>query len=162
MVTKENFYISGKDLTGLIKAVHEKGLPFRFRAGGFSMAPFVKDGDIITVIPKNTGRICCGDIVAFVHPVTERLVVHRVLSENGKDFIIRGDNTSSGDGPIPASNILGIVSRVERKGKAVSLGLGVEKRLIALLSEKSLLIRLRFLAAPLWKMFRPFSKKMSS
>jgi signal peptidase I len=136
---QDSLSLSGQSLIDLIKAVHEKGLPFRFRAEGFSMYPFLKSGDIITIAPHIKSHICRGDVVAFIHPVTGKPIVHRVI-KTGRDFFrIRGDSALAEDCMIPVSNILGKVTRVERETENVYLGLGIEKYMIALLSEKSLL-----------------------
>ena len=137
-----------------MKAVHERDLSFRFRAAGVSMSPFIKNGDIITVAPKNKSPISLGDIVAFIHHETGRLVVHRVIKKVESFFIIRGDNTPLEDGLIPLSNVLGKVTSVERDGQKVYLGLGLERRIIAVLSKKSLLISLKQLFSPFVKICR--------
>lgn len=43
--------LSGKNLAELIQAVIAKGNPFRLKVKGFSMSPFIKDGDTITISP---------------------------------------------------------------------------------------------------------------
>jgi hypothetical protein len=159
LIKKEGRSLSGKALIELIQAVHEKGMPFRFRASGFSMSPFISDGDIITVIPKREAPVRIGDIVAFIHNETDRCVVHRVIKRQGDSLKIRGDNNPNEDGLIPSSNILGTVSCVERDGKKISLGLGWERRVIAFLSGASLLDNVRCIIAPLWKVLRPVLKK---
>ncbi len=157
---KNGCSLSTKALVNLIKAVHEKGLPFRFCASGQSMSPFVKNGDILTVAPRKESGVHCGDVVAFIHNQTGKPVVHRVIHRKGNFLLIRGDNTPNEDGLIPLSDILGIVIRVERKGKKVYLGLGPEKYLIAFLSGKSLLNLLRSILSQFRKGFRPISWKV--
>ncbi len=125
----------------LLKAVTERGRPFRFRAPGFSMHPFIRNGDIITIAPLPPGRPGPGDVVAFVRPGTGKLVVHRVVGRTDGGYLIRGDNNDEPDGLIPAESVLGIVVRVEHNGRDVSAGLGCERRLIALLSRPGLLRR---------------------
>ncbi|HSQ35836.1 MAG TPA: hypothetical protein VLQ89_07595, partial [Candidatus Binatia bacterium] len=44
-------------------------------------------------------------------------LVHRVLRKKGDRVLIKGDNCTTADGWIPTENLLGIVTRVERKGK---------------------------------------------
>ena len=43
--------LSGAAMLGLLEGVLSRGVPFRFRAGGSSMAPFIRDGDVISVSP---------------------------------------------------------------------------------------------------------------
>ena len=139
LIKKEGITIPGAVLIELIKAVLEKNKSFRFRANGFSMSPFVKNGDIITISPLQNSPFRPGDIVAFFHPVTGKPFVHRVIWKKGSSLRIRGDSLLSDDGLIPESNIFGKVTKVERDGENIYLGLGIEKYLIALLSGKSLL-----------------------
>lgn len=157
--------ISGRSLSTratieLIKATHEKGKPFRFRTEGFSMSPFIKDGDVITITPKEKIPIRPGDIAAFVNPRTERLVIHRIIIKKGDYFVPRGDNTPQGDGLIPLANLLGRVIRVERGGRKIFFGLGIERYLIAFFSGKGILNYLRSKVTPLRKVLRPFIRSM--
>jgi len=162
LIRKDGLSLSGQVIIELIKAVHEKGRPFRFCAKGFSMSPFVKDEDMITVAPVKKFPVRLGDIVAFVHPETKRLVVHRTIKKKGDYFVIRGDNAPSEDGIIPAANILGRITKVEREGRKVFLGLGLERRIIAFFSDREILSPLRYKLFPFWKIVRPLFKKVLS
>jgi hypothetical protein len=151
---KAGLSLSGEALMALMKAVHEKGRPFRFSAGGYSMAPFIRDGDVITVSPLAAGAPGPGDVAAFVHPETQRLCLHRVLSVSNGRFLIQGDNLpEKPDGMIPREALVGRVTRVERAGRRVRLGLGPERRLIAYLSRCGGLAVIRRWAGPLYACF---------
>ncbi|MEW6333589.1 MAG: S24/S26 family peptidase [Thermodesulfobacteriota bacterium] len=151
---KSGILLSGKALIGLMRAVHARGLPFRFTAGGHSMAPFIRDGDVVSVSPLASGDPALGDVAAFVHPETTFLCLHRVLSVNGNRFLIQGDSIPDRpDGMIPREAIIGRVTRVERAGRNVRLGLGPERLLIALLSRCGMLTRIRRYAGPLTACF---------
>jgi hypothetical protein len=160
LINKDVLSLSGEDLIELIKAVHEKQASFKFPAKGFSMSPFVKDGDIITIAPGQNSSARLGDIVAFIHPVAGRLVVHRVVKKEGSHVRIRGDSGQSDDGLIPESAILGRITEVERDGEKVYLGLGVERHLIARLSGRELLSRILFRLSSLRNAIRSCIKKM--
>ncbi len=131
--------LSGPGLMEFVKAVLANGAQFRFRARGFSMHPFIQDGDLITVLPPDGHGPKPGGVVAFCHPETQKLVVHRVLAAFAEGCIIRGDSAPEADGFIRLENLLGAVGRVERDGRQVRLGLGPERRLIAWLSRRNLL-----------------------
>ena len=148
--------LSETTLVELLQEVLSKGAPFRFRAKGFSMYPFIKDGDVITVSPLRRTSLSLGDVVAFIPPRTEKLTIHRVIGKKGNSCLIRGDNTSQNDGLIHETNILGYVTRVERDGKKVSLGLGLERFIIAFLTRRGLLSP--FLL-PVWKLIRPLIRR---
>lgn len=150
--------LSGPALAELLRAVLDKGMPFRFRAKGFSMSPFVKDGDVITVSPLSGASPRLGDVVPCIGPETGKLFVHRVVGKRGDFCIIRGDNTPEADGLVSKANVLGRVTRVERDGKRVFLGLGPERLLIALLTRRGLLLPL---LRPMWRLVRPVVRRSS-
>ncbi len=130
-------------LIELLSAVTEKGKSFRFKASGISMVPFIKDRDIITISPIPSGRPEIGDVVAFLLPGADRLAVHRIIEKRDGGYIIKGDNVPEPDGLIPAKNVLGLVTSVERNGHRALLGLGMERRLIAALARHDLLKLIR-------------------
>ncbi len=136
--------LSGCALLQLMLAVLGRGVPFRFRARGWSMAPFIRDGDVITIAPFQEKNPSLGDIVAFTRPTESRLVVHRIVNRRGSAFYIQGDSAPDHpDGVIPAEKLLGKVTCIERNGCRVWLGLGPEKILIAWLSRTKILNPLR-------------------
>lgn len=145
--------LSMKTLVELLDVLTKKGKPFRFQALGFSMFPFIWNLDDITVSPLPSGGPRVGDVVAFINPATEKLVVHRVIGMNKDSYLIRGDNAPKPDGLIPRESILGYVSKVDRDGRRVTIGSGPERFLIAFMSRKEVLVPVLFLA---YKMVRPF------
>jgi hypothetical protein len=119
------------------------------------MAPFIHDGDVITVSPLPEGRPGVGEVVAFTRPEAGNLVVHRVVARLGTASLIQGDSVDGcTDGIIPPENVLGRVTRVERSGRAVWLGLGPERYVIAWLSRAGLLIPLGVRLARLQNLLR--------
>ncbi|HLD47920.1 MAG TPA: hypothetical protein VJA64_08850 [Desulfobaccales bacterium] len=131
--------LSGKALEEFLRAVLAKGASFRFEARGLSMHPFIKDQEVITISPVQRSRLYCGDVVAFCHPETGRLTVHRIVKKNAQDFLLRGDNCPEADGLIPAASLLGRVTEVRGKNRIRRLGLGPERFFLALLSRYALL-----------------------
>jgi hypothetical protein len=145
--------VPGPALTEILRATLAEGMPFRFRARGVSMDPFIRDDDVITVSPLAQLSPGLGDVVAFVQGNTERLLVHRVIRVKGSSYVIRGDNSAGADGFIPRANILGQVKRVERKDRRVSLGFGPERVLIAFLSRMGWMVPLVRIASKLRHLF---------
>jgi hypothetical protein len=168
--------LSGPAQIDLMQAVLARGRSFRFRARGWSMTPFIRDGDVITVAPVNPpdrnphisasssrsaasgteARKCdIGQIVAFVSAPGRRLVVHRIIGRHKSGFLVRGDNLP---GPVAETvrpdDILARVVRVERGRKRVWLGLGLERYAIAALSRAGLLLPMRTRVAGLRRLFR--------
>jgi signal peptidase I len=151
--------LPSRTLTELLINVLHRGAAFRFRAKGFSMSPFIKDSDVITVVSVSTYKPRFGDVVVFINPDTEKLIIHRVIGKRDNfHFFIKGDNPPTHTHLVPISQILGSVKRVERDGRRVALGLGPEKALIALLSRRHLLLPLLL---PLWRIIRPILRRSS-
>ena len=118
------------------------------------MSPFIRDGDVITIAPgmKVYG---IGQVVAFVNPVSERLVVHRIIGRHESRFLIQGDSLVGLSADIVhQDDILGRVVRVERGRKRVWLGLGPERHAIAMLSRVGLLLPIRSRAGALTRFLR--------
>ena len=151
--------LSGKALEEFLRAVLAKGASFRFEARGLSMHPFIKDKEVITISPVHRGRLYCGDVVAFCHPETGRLTVHRIVKKNAQDFLLRGDNCPEADGLIPAASLLGRVTEVRGKNRIRRLGLGPERFFLALLSRYSLLQPILYL---IHRVLRPFLRRNSA
>jgi signal peptidase I len=129
-------------LLDLIRDLLRERNSVRYTARGFSMAPFIKDGDVLTIAPLNGSRPKRGDVVAFTPGRGSKLIIHRVIGKKGERYIIKGDSLGAVDGLFPEEDLLGKVKRVERRGKDIILGLGPEKFLLALLTRSRLLIPL--------------------
>jgi len=151
--------LSGPALVQLLRAVLDKGAPVRFRAKGFSMSPFIKNEDVVTLYPLQNASPGVGDVIAFVLRETDKLCVHRVVGKKGDFYVTKGDNSSEADESVPRENILGFVTRVERGGKEVFLGLGPERFLIGFLGGRGLLLPL---ILPVWKVVRLFIKRSAN
>jgi hypothetical protein len=132
VIKAQELPLSGQALLDLMQAVLARGGSFRFRARGWSMTPFIRDGDVITISPLRSTAPTSGEVVAFIHPQTNKLVVHRIVARRSTAWVIQGDNApNESDGLIAQENILGRVTRVERDGRIVRSGLGVQGKLVA-------------------------------
>ena len=78
-------------LIELMRAVHEKGGVFRFQARGFSMSPFIKNEDVLTIAPPDSVYET-GDVLAFIRPQSQKLAVHRAVARKKDAYFIKGDN----------------------------------------------------------------------
>jgi signal peptidase I len=135
--------LSSRGQLDLLRAMRERGVSTRTMVRGWSMSPFIRDRDVLTIVPIDSGRLRVGDIVAFSHPKNKKLVIHRIIRCMDSVWLLKGDNSPKPDGIIGQKDIVGLVSGIERKKRKVGLGLGVEKNLIALLSRFNLLIFLK-------------------
>jgi len=141
--------LSSIELSALLEAALSKNACLRFQVRGFSMSPFIKDNDTVTISPIINSQIGFGKIAAFRHPLNKRLVIHRVVGRSNGLYFIKGDRIFRPDGMIPKENILGLVSKIERNNKSVWIGMGFERVIIAFLS------RIRVLNAVfyIWRSF---------
>jgi hypothetical protein len=82
---------------------------------GRSMAPLIRDGDRITIVPLH-GTPVFGTVVALF--AADQLIVHRVValvrSPAEPAVIVAGDSSPGSRARIPASELLGIVESVSR------------------------------------------------
>jgi hypothetical protein len=153
-LNEKQLSVPGPALAELLRVTLAEGMPFRFRAKGFSMDPFIRDDDVITVSPLADHSPGLGDVVAFIQENAEKFFVHRVVRTKGRSYVIKGDNSAGTDGIIPRTNILGWVKRVERNNQRVFLGFGPERFLIAFLSRLGLMVPLVRIALKLRHLFR--------
>jgi GNAT superfamily N-acetyltransferase len=129
----------------LLRSAAERGVPLRMMVRGFSMSPCIRDEDVLTIVPMKGSFPRVGEIVAFMMPGTGRLTIHRVIERLGAVWVMRGDNAVAADGSIFLENILGRVTCVQRRGRAVRFGLGAEGAWIAALNRGDALTRLKLL-----------------
>lgn len=142
--------LSGETFIELSEAILDRRAALRFKARGFSMSPFIRDGDVLTVSSPEKSAIRYGDVVFFIHPENRKAAAHRIVGVKKGLYLAKGDNTWSIDGFVSQTDILGRITGIERSNKRVYFGLGPEKFLIALLSRTKILIPLllpaRFIA----------------
>ncbi len=147
--------IPNVEFASLMRAVLARGASFRFQANGFSMSPFIHNGDIITIEPA-LPRLRFGEVVAFVHPDNNRLTVHRIIHVGQNGYLTKGDNSPEIDGLVSRSDIIGRVTRLKHGGKPSRFGLGVERVVIAFLSRHGWLIPS---IGPFWSIIGPIVKR---
>jgi hypothetical protein len=145
-------------LPELIKDVLDRGAECRFKVKGYSMSPFIKEGDVVTISPLFDTLPGFGDVMAFVNPKTERLTIHRVVGKIEDACLVKGENAFEPDGLIDRNHMIGIITKVERKGRKVLFGLGPERFLIALLTRKNFFLPI---LRPAWRIFRPIARMFS-
>jgi signal peptidase len=114
--------IRDSDLLELSKDIFKTGKSIRFRAKGWSMRPFIRDGDFIVVSPVEYSLIKTGDVVFYL-TAKNKALVHRVIKKSKKDkddritMFIKGDATFSTPEKTDTQNVLGKVVAVERNGR---------------------------------------------
>jgi signal peptidase I len=115
-------HLRDADLLGLSKDIFSQGKSIRFQASGWSMRPFIRDGDFLVVSPIENSSIKTGDVV-FCITTENKVIVHRVIKKYKKDkdnritMLIKGDATFSSPEKVEMQNVLGKVVEVERNGQ---------------------------------------------
>lgn len=137
--------ISNSSLKLLIEDAVKKNCGIRLKAKGSSMKPFILNNDTITIYPYLNVPPSIGDVAAFVHPVTEKVLIHRIIKKNG-NFIFKGDNVFSTDGRVEQNNILGFVGKVQRGEKEYLFKSGKGNLMIVWLSRLNIIFTIISLA----------------
>jgi len=127
-----------------------RGNRIRFRAAGRSMAPAIRDGDILTIEPARPDGLRVGDVA--LHRVGEaQLVAHRVVARRveGGHLVLatRGDALLDPPHRVGEGDVLGRVIERERNGRVVRIGRGLRRAaarlLVTLLALRRAAARLR-------------------
>ena len=146
----EELRLSNLGQLELLRAVNARGLPLRTVARGFSMHPFIRDQDVLTIAPFHDRAPRMGDVAAFILPQTGRLAIHRIVGRTAAGWRLKGDNCLQADGVVARENIIGRVTRIERHGRDVRFGLGPEGRWIAFFNRGRGLMRFK----AFWRVLR--------
>lgn len=99
----------------LALALLRQGRTVAVRAGGRSMEPGLRQGDVLRVEPFPAGSLRVGE-VALVRTPEGRLLAHRVVARRAEGWITSGDAVGRQEGPWPESALLGRVTAVRRWG----------------------------------------------
>ena len=134
-------HLSNLGQLSLLQGMTEKGASLRTTVRGFSMTPFIRDEDVVTIAPMSGRPPRVGEVVAFSHPDCGRLAIHRVVACTERGWVVRGDNCPEADGVVGIEHVHGRVVAVERGGRTVRVGLGMSGRVIAALNRGTLLGR---------------------
>lgn len=114
-------------LSELSQDILKKGNSVRFQAKGWSMHPFIQDGDFIEVSPIENSPIKTGDVV-FYSTTGNKIIVHRVIKKYKKDsrgtVFIRGDASFGASEEVDIKNVLGKLVSVQRDAQRISLDKG--------------------------------------
>lgn len=86
---------------------------------GFSMLPFLKQKrDIIEIKKPETLQCKKYDVVLYKR--ANRYILHRILKVLPDGYIIAGDNNTFIETDIKDENILGVMTKVIKKGKVIT------------------------------------------
>jgi hypothetical protein len=115
----------------LFSVVLERSHPFRFQASAVSMFPLIRDGDTITLAPLAQRQPRLGNVLAFISPANNKLLVHRVVGVRKSQLALKADNGNRPYGWVNPQDILGRVVQADHQGQPYRIGLGPKRLLIA-------------------------------
>jgi len=94
----------------------------RLRVTGLSMLPAVWPGDIVTVARQEPAHVLPGELVLVEHEGGLRLhrLVARQRSPEIDHLVTRGDSLSADDPPVRPEQVLGVVTSIQRGGRALA------------------------------------------
>lgn len=91
-----------------------------FKTSGFSMRPFLKEGEKLVIKKTAAKDLRIGDIILY--RLDNRLVCHRLIKKTkGYSIYTRGDNCDKSDGPISQDAVLGAAIAVMKNNHLISL-----------------------------------------
>jgi signal peptidase I len=141
----------------LAAQVLRRGQSLRIKAGGASMLPFMRHGDVALVVPAAETAIGVGDVICY--ETRGRLFVHRVIARDGDRLATKGDALTSIE-IIEPPQLLGRVVATERHGRVRRLdsppgrwrnrAIAAVSPLIPLLIAVAVRVRRAARAAPAW------------
>ena len=101
------------------KILEEKGFLI-YTNVGFSMMPLLRQKrDVIEIQKKGSGR--CNKYDAVLYKRGENYILHRILKVLPKGYIIAGDHNTFLEKDVTDDMILGVMTRVVRDGKTISV-----------------------------------------
>ena len=146
----ETLNLKREDFASIAQGVLSRGRALRFKAKGGSMSPFIRNGDVVEVVPSK-GKINLGDVVFYCSSYGSP-VVHRVIQRNKENIITKGDSVCGSDQPVLFKHVLGRVVAVEKNGWRMRLDSPMGRLLNVLLATIS---PFSFLIYPPLKFIKP-------
>jgi len=104
---RRSISLNSPEFSDIIDEVLGQGKTARFVATGNSMAPFIRNGELVDLVPS-AGKPKFGQVV-LTRSIHGRLLLHRVVKLQGDDIFTQGDNCASVDLPVPRAAIIGTV-----------------------------------------------------
>lgn len=98
----------------------EKSGKLVYTTVGVSMMPLIKQDRDISIISKPEGRLKKFDVAMYKRP-NGQYVLHRVVKVLEDGYVILGDNCISKEYNIKDSQILGVLTSLNRNGKEIDL-----------------------------------------
>ncbi|MBP9150776.1 MAG: hypothetical protein KBF73_00690 [Flavobacteriales bacterium] len=95
------------------------GHQVRFKLGGNSMFPYLRDGEVAVTVRVPTDQLKAGQVIVFEQ--NDRWIAHRLVGLNqtteGLKLVAQGDSITRPDRPISEAAYLGVIIGYSRNGK---------------------------------------------
>jgi len=124
-----------EDFASIAQEVLGRGRILKFKAKGGSMSPFIRNGDVVEVVPVK-GKINLGDVVLY-RPFHGNSIIHRVIQRGKESIVTKGDSVPNSDQPVLSKQVLGRVMVVEKNGCRIRLDSPMGRLLNMLLATMS-------------------------
>ena len=133
------------DMFPIIEEKLKSGGDVIFKPRGVSMLPLIRQGlDSVRVSPvKAEPQV--GDVIFYRRP-DGRFVLHRIIGRDSLGYILCGDNQWIKEHGVKLQWIIGVMSAVERDGKAVDVSHPAYLRYVKRLPLRRLKLKLRNIA----------------
>jgi len=104
---------------GLVANQLISGQPVKVRASGYSMMPFIREGDTLVMNRAKMDHLKPGDIVAFIR--NRLLFIHRIIEIGLMDewVLTKGDHLAISDSLIKPEEVLGVVTFINQTSVAI-------------------------------------------
>lgn len=123
MTLSNNKSIEKSNFIQLFENLLDEGYYIQILLGGYSMYPFLKNGDTVIVKKNNIDSLKVGDIIIFKS--YNKLIAHRLIAfkRKNKKFLIysKGDNLVWFDKPIIEDKYIGKIITIIKRNKLVSM-----------------------------------------
>lgn len=117
---KDSILTKKADLLKLSREILKRGKSIRVQAKGWSMRPFILDGDLITISSFENSSLKSGDVVLYT-TAGKKVIVHRLIKKHKRNgdmiLLVKGDASFSSPEKINVKDILGKVTEIERNGR---------------------------------------------
>ena len=113
-----NLTVTRDDLCEMAAQVLGQGSPFCFVARGDSMWPFVREGDLLTVLPLGDAPLRPGDVILY-RCEGGALLAHRIIGRSRREgvWLVRGDASRGEVERVRPDEVLGRVVSLEAEGR---------------------------------------------
>lgn len=146
-----------KDIYPIIKEQLENGGTVRLPITGTSMLPLLVQGrDSVTLTKSEKVKI--NDII-FYRRDNGAFVLHRIIGIDDKGYILCGDNQWVKEYGITDKNIIGVVTEINRDGKAISVD---DEKYVKYCKRWLKLLPIRKPLVKIMTILRAIKRKMSS